>query len=96
MAIKHLNTTGMDATALQFRDSIAEFEKCCLRMEKATQTLLGTWDGKGRNQFEKQYRILKGKLGDINDELYDIYEELIAAEAAFGEADREIGKNMRS
>lgn len=96
MAIEKLDTAGMDETALKFRDSIKQFGICCERMEIVTQVLLGTWQGKGRNGFEKQYRILKGKLADINDELYDIYEELIAAEAAFGEVDKEIAKELRS
>lgn len=96
MAIKKLDTSEMEDTAKAFRDSIKQFGNYCNRMELITQQLLLSWDGKGRNQFETQYRILKGKLADINDELYDIYEELIEAEAAYGEADRKIAKEMRT
>lgn len=95
MAIERLNTSEMEDTAIKFRNSISEFGKCCDRMEKITGDLLSSWEGKGKNQYETQYRILKGKLADINDELYDIYEELIEAEAAYGEADVKIAKKMR-
>lgn len=95
MAITKLDTGGIDQAAMAFRDSIKTFEKYCQDMEDITQTLLSSWEGVGRKQFETQYLVLKGKLADINDELYDIYDELIAAEAAYGEADRDIAKEMR-
>lgn len=93
--IERLDTNAIDSTAQGFKNSIEQFGDCCDRMEEITRNLLDSWDGKGRNKYETQYRILKGKLADINDELYDIYEELISAEAAYGEADRKIAKQMR-
>ena len=92
--IEKLDTNGIDAAAMKFKESIQEFSTCCENMETITKTLLDSWDGKGKNMYETQYRILKGKLADINDELYDIYDELLAAEAAYGEADIQIAKEM--
>ena len=93
--IEKLDTNGIDETAVKFRESIQTFQGYCEEMDNITKTLLDSWDGKGKKMYETQYRILKGKLADINDELYDIYEELIDAEAAYGEADRKIAKEMK-
>jgi len=60
-------------------------------MKSHTDTLLGTWDGEGRNQFETQYTLMEQQLKDISDVLYEIYEALVDAQAAYIDADEAVG-----
>lgn len=94
--ITMIHTRPIDELALQFRDSIHQFESYRNKLDTISQNLMETWEGKGRNKFETQYYILRGQFKDISDELYDIYDALIGAETAYLDADNAISKGFKS
>jgi WXG100 family type VII secretion target len=77
-----------------FKDSIKEFEGYVKQMKAHTSTLLNTWVGEGRNQFQTQYTLMERQLDDISDVLYEIYEALVDAQSAYIDADEAVAKQI--
>lgn len=50
------------------------------------------WQGEGKNQFEKDYNTIYQQLSDIGDIMYELYDALIDAQAAYIQADEEAAK----
>lgn len=93
-SIEHLNTGTLTETYEKVRTNIEKFDNCVDRMEKTTMDLLDTWDGKGRNRFETEYDKMKMQLKDISDALYDIYNDLVDATAAYIDGDEAAAKQL--
>ena len=55
--------------------------------------LLFHWAGEGRNTFEKQFHLLTNEFEDINQDIWDIYEKMVAAEGEYLQADVDIAKS---
>lgn len=94
MGITYLDTDGIEDAYSDFQDGIRELENCVSRMERATSTLMDSWVGKGRNQFETEYQLIGQQLKDISDELYDIYQALLDAHTAYIDADEQVNKQI--
>lgn len=92
--VRHLEVDGLKDTGLNFKSSIKKFEGYVNAMQSYTNTLLKTWDGKGRDQFETQYTLMEKQLKDISDVLYEIYKALVDAQAAYIDADEAVGKQI--
>lgn len=87
-----LDTKNMGTTANQCK-SIAEQMKDLRReLGRARDELLGTWVGKGRNEFEKQFRLLDQQFSDIIDDTVDTYEAILKAEGEYIQADTNLAK----
>ena len=56
--------------------------------------LMFTWAGKGRNTFEKKYRLLSQQLGDLKDDLRQISEDLLFMEEQYIQADTDLSKAL--
>ena len=54
--------------------------------------IIDNWVGKGRNQFEKSYKVLLRKMKDGTDITWDIYENLLKAEGELIQADIDAAK----
>lgn len=54
--------------------------------------IIENWVGKGRNQFEKSYKVLLRKMKDGTDITWDIYENLLKAEGELIQADIDAAK----
>ncbi len=54
--------------------------------------LIEKWVGKGRNQFEKSYKVILRKIEDGTDITWDIYENLIEAQGRLIQADVDAAK----
>jgi WXG100 family type VII secretion target len=90
-----LDTSGFESACKSFENGTKEFDDLVERFRNASEALLQSWDGKGGNEFEYQYNLLKGKLKDISEDLYEIYEALLEAEVAYSEADDEMAKAIK-
>lgn len=84
-----------------FDDFITESSKLAEKMENTKNDLdsmkneiIQTWVGKGRNMFEKKYRLLSQQFGDLSDELRQISEDLLAIEEAYIQADTDLSKSI--
>ena len=87
-----LDTSSMAATAEHCKKLYETLQDWRTDMEEKKNQLLWTWIGKGRNEFEKQYRLLNQQLSDIIDDTKDMYEKIIDAEEAYIQADVDAAK----
>lgn len=92
--VKHLDTKKFDSTITAFKSGISQYNDIKSEVEKATNTLLGSWQGKGKAQFEKDYTTIYRQLTDIADIMYELHDALIEAEAAYIQADEEAAKML--
>ncbi|WP_167955714.1 WXG100 family type VII secretion target [Anaerosporobacter faecicola] len=93
--VKTLDTSGFEAACKKFEQAGKDFTTYIKQIETTSTTLLDTWEGKGRKEFEYQYKLLKGKFEDISDDLYEIYSSLQEAEVTYVEADEEVSKAIK-
>lgn len=87
-----LDTKKMSSAAEQCKKLAEKMRDLRSDLEKTKNDLLFSWAGYGRNEFEKQYRILNQQFSDIIEDTWDMYEKLIAAEESYIEADVEAQK----
>ena len=59
-----------------------------------TNEVKENWVGKGRNEFEFQYKILIRKVDDFGEALLDIYDALVEAQAQYETADDALRKEL--
>lgn len=65
--------------------------KCDL--DSMEMRLLASWEGEGRNTFQKKYRVVLQTLKDINADMQKIADEILDAENAYLEADMKCAKS---
>lgn len=94
MAVQYLDVKGITDAAKTFSKRIKDFDNCVIEMNKATDSVLDSWVGKGRNQFETQMKLMKSQLDDISDGLYDIYDALVDSEKAYIDEDEAVAKQF--
>lgn len=56
--------------------------------------LMFSWAGKGRNTFEKKYRLLSQQFGDLKDDLMEISESLLSMQEQYIQADTDLAKAL--
>ncbi len=93
--VDHIDTTN-------FPDAIKSIETMAKAMEDIVTTLddykaflLENWVGKGRNQFEKSYHIIKRKLLDESDITWDMYEKLVSSEEVLLQNDIDVANGIK-
>lgn len=96
MAVEYLEVKGITDACKAFQDKIKVFDSCVLEMDSATNDALRSWVGKGRNQFETQMNLMKSQLEDISEVLYEIYDALVDAEAAYIDEDEAVSKQFET
>ena len=65
-------------------------------VSEITQKVKENWVGRGRNEFESQYRLLISKISDFGDTLVDIYDALVEAEASYQDVDWDLKQDYRA
>ena len=82
------------ADAAQSTQKLAEaLEGAIAETDLAINNLYENWSGKGRNEFEKKYKICEQQLADIRKGLWNLYEDIIKAEEEYIEADLQAAKS---
>lgn len=89
-----LDTKHMSSAADHCKQLAEKMRDLRSDLEKAKNELLFTWVGYGRDEFEKQYRVLNQQFSDIIEDTKDMYEDLIAAEEAYIQADVDAQKKL--
>lgn len=87
-----LDTQNMGTTANQCKSIADKMRDLRSELGRARADLLKTWVGKGRNEFEKQFRLLDQQFSDIVDDTMDIYEAILKAEGDYIQADTDLAK----
>lgn len=63
-------------------------------LDNLKNELMFTWAGKGRDTFEKKYRLLSQQFQDLKDDLYDVSESLLKIEEQYIQADTDLAKAL--
>ena len=92
--LNHLDTDAMYAAVQAYDNAVRVYEKSANDMKRIIERVLGTWEGIGRDEFEKDYRTFAFQLSDLMDVLMDLRKGLVDAETTFIETDAEIGKEI--
>lgn len=89
-----LDTSSFADAANSTKQLAQDLEKAITAADKAINGLYGVWSGKGRNEFEKKYKIFEQQVADIRTGLWDLYEDIVAAEEGYIQADTDAAKQM--
>lgn len=92
--IKSLDTDKMSECINNFNTKIKRFGEIRNEINEVTNGLLSTWVGESRNAYETQYKLLDGKIKDVEESLYDLSEELVNSVTAYIDADLQISKKI--
>lgn len=88
----HIDTSNFPDALESIKTMAKEMEDIVDNLNGYKETLLKNWVGKGRNQFEKTYKVMLRKLEDGRDVTWDMYEDLISAQEELIQADVDIAK----
>lgn len=80
--------TSAFADAANSTKALAEaLETAITQTDKAINALYGNWSGKGRNEFEKKYKIFEQQVADIRKGLWNLHDDIVQAEEDYIKAD---------
>lgn len=89
-----LDTSSFAECANASKKLAEELENAMLACDKSIDSLYFSWSGKARNEFEKKYKIFEHQVTDIKNALWDLYEDIVAAEESYIQADTDAAKAM--
>lgn len=89
-----LDTSAFAKSAVATKKLAITLEGAIAKADKAINNLYDVWVGKGRNEFEKKYKIFEQQVADIKNGLWDLYEDIVAAEGGYIQADTDAAKEM--
>lgn len=90
--VTHIDTHKFTDTVDSFKKGVKTYAEIRTGVERTTNQLFLCWQGKGKKQFEKDYTTIYQQLTDIEDILYELYNALLDAQAAYIQADEEAAK----
>lgn len=90
----YLNTETFKETASLYKDLAKKMENIKKDMDEMKSNLLFTWEGEGRNMFEKKYRLLRQQFGDVSDDLREMAEDIYDMEQEYIQADTDMAKQL--
>ncbi|MCL2224538.1 MAG: WXG100 family type VII secretion target [Defluviitaleaceae bacterium] len=82
-----LDTCNMKTVANQVKQLHNRMMNLRAELDAATNDLIGSWVGLGRNEFEFQYQILNRQFTDIIDDTWNMCEKITDAEESYIQAD---------
>lgn len=82
-----LDTQAFSDAAESAKKLAEELEGAIAKTDRAINTLYGKWSGKGRNEFEKKYKVFERQVSDIRKGLWELYDDIVAAEEEYIKAD---------
>ncbi len=92
--VEYLDTNTFSSTIEIFKNGIQEYNGIINDVKTTTDNLFLGWKGEGRIQFEKDYNVIYQQLTDIEDMMYELYQALIDAQAAYILTDEEVAKML--
>lgn len=92
--VSYLATHGFKEAIEVFTTQLKAFDTMQQEVTSATRTLLDSWEGEGRKQFEKDYKLVYRQLEDLSDIFYELRDALIDAEAQYIKTDQSLSKQF--
>ncbi len=90
--VERVDVQMFDDTLEKFNEAIKVFDESLSSVDTQTKTLLGSWEGKGKNAFKSAYTKLKTAIKDETENLTAIRDDLQAIKDSYTEWDTETGK----
>lgn len=87
-----LDTSSFADSANAAERLVNTLEDAIAAANRAMGELYDDWAGKGRNEFEKKYKIFERQVSDIKNGLWELYEDIVTAETAYIQADCDLAK----
>lgn len=92
--VEKVDVKMFDDALSKFKSAISVFEKSMTAMNNQTTTLLGSWEGKGKDEFNDAYTQLKTAIKDETENLIAIRDDLKAIKESYADWDTESSKIM--
>ena len=92
--VNHIESQRLEDAAKLLDSGIKEYINIMKEISDATNDLTSSWYGEGKKEFEKDYTTIYQQLTDVSDIMYDLYDALVNAAAAYVQADEDIAKHM--
>lgn len=92
--VTFLDTNKFSSTISAFKSGIEDYNNIKNGVERTSNTLLESWEGKGKTQFEKDYTTIYRQMEDIADIMYELYDALVDAQSVYVLADEEAAKML--
>ena len=89
-----LDTSSFADSANSAKKLAETLENAIADADRAINALYDVWAGKGRNEFEKKYKIFEQQVADIKNGLWDLYEDIVSAEKSYIQADTDAAKKL--
>lgn len=91
----HINTQKIYDVHQEIKNIVDDYKDINKKVADITAEVNENWVGKGRNEFETQYKLLIRKIEDFGDTLQDIYNGLVDAEVAYEDMDDDIRQEFK-
>ena len=95
-SVDHIDTTNFPDAINSIKTMAETMREMVSTMDDYKAALLANWVGKGRNQFEKSYRIMQRKLTDGYDISWEMYENLISSEETLIQNDVDVANGIKT
>ena len=90
--VERVDIAMFDDALDKFKTAINVFDTAMSNMNSQTQTLLNSWEGKGKDAFNDAYTQLKTAIKDETENLVAIRDDLQAIKDSYTDLDTESGK----
>lgn len=85
--VQKIDTNYFDTAIKELTDAISVFNTAKTNVDRATQSLQSSWDGKGADKFDSAYKRLKKELDDQGENLVAMRDDLQMILEAYQEWD---------
>jgi len=89
-----IDSAQIYATHSKIKEIVDSYNTVNLEVSQITQKVKENWVGKGRNEFESQYKLLISKIDDFGEALREIYDALVEAESQYETLDDEMRQQL--
>jgi len=94
--VTHLDTINFRGTITAYTRQVSEFRSIVSGVDRTVNTVLGRWEGEGRDAFETDSNQVRQNLEDICEIMDEMRESLIAAQEVYGENDVQTAEAFRA
>ena len=92
--VEYLDSQKLLDAANTVDSCISKYNEIIRTISTYTESLMSTWHGEGKTEFEKDYSTIYQQLSDISDIMYDLYDSLVGSDATYVQTDEDIAKSM--
>ena len=92
--VQRIDTGGMDEAIDALNTAVTQFAAIRESLEKKTDTLIGNWEGKSSDEFEKAFDTLKLYMSHQYDMLEVMAEDLKSIKQSYLDWDASTGQGI--